>query len=183
MPQVHNIWQFSAQWGDFCDFGGKWITRHTESIEAPHFPGPICAITICLFGLVLWAGAYSFIDRGPKRYPKELVWQRFYQTFAWNILVRFASKPSFYWVVSSNCSETCLVPFVQFSGLGFFFSPFNWGLGWCLWGFRHGFQALLFTQQIRGPAIFTRAWPPMELSRASKQGTLNGKCCHMCWHA
>ena len=38
-----------------------------------------------------------------------------------NFLVRFASKPLFYWVVPSNCSEISLVLFVRFFGFGVLF--------------------------------------------------------------
>ena len=54
-------------------------------------------------------------SQGQKRYPKELLRQR----FRVNFLVRFASKPLFYWVFcprDAKCSENSLVLFVRCFG-------------------------------------------------------------------
>ena len=56
--------------------------------------------------------------QGQETYPKELLRQR----FRVNFLVRFASKPLFYWLVPSNCSENSLVLFVRLFGFGVLFS-------------------------------------------------------------
>ena len=77
----------------------------------PPRPGTIPHICLCLC-------AFS---EGQKRYPKELLRQRFRRTFGWTFWCEFASKPLFYCVVPSNCSETFLVLFVWFFGFGFLF--------------------------------------------------------------
>ena len=43
----------------------------------------------------------TLVNQGQKRYPKELLRQR----FRVNFLVRFASKPLFYWVMTGNPLE------------------------------------------------------------------------------
>ena len=68
------------------------------------------------------------LNQGQKRYPKELLRQRFLPNFRVNFLVRFASKPLFYWVVPSNCSENSLVLFVRFFGFGVLFWPLIKGM-------------------------------------------------------
>ena len=45
--------------------------------------------------------------------------------FRVNFLARFASKPLFYLVVPSNCSENSLVLFVRFFGFGVRFGPLH----------------------------------------------------------
>ena len=53
------------------------------------------------------------LKSGTDKVPQELVRQRFCRTLA-NFLAQFASKPLFYWVVPSKCSEDSLVLFVRF---------------------------------------------------------------------
>ena len=53
-------------------------------------------------------------SQGQRRYPKELLATKILPNFRANFLVRFASKPLFYWIVPSNCSENSLVLFVLF---------------------------------------------------------------------
>ena len=66
--------------------------------------------------------------QGQKRYPKELLRQRFCRTFG-RTFRRFASKPLCYWVVPSNYSEISLVLFARFFGFGVLLWPLICDLG------------------------------------------------------
>ena len=72
--------------------------------------------------------AYTFVpaEYSQQKSQTEKVPQRTFATkispnFRVNFLVRFASKPLFYWVVPSNCSDNSLVLFVRFFGFGVLF--------------------------------------------------------------
>ena len=60
---------------------------------------------------------------GKEKVPQRTCATKILPNFWLNFLVRFASKPLFYWVVPSNCSEKSLVLFVHFFGFGVLFGP------------------------------------------------------------
>ena len=51
--------------------------------------------------------------QGQKRYPKELLRERFRRTFGVNFWCDLPSRPLFYWVEPSNYSENSFVLFVR----------------------------------------------------------------------
>ena len=55
---------------------------------------------------------------GTEKVPQRTCVTKILPNFRLNFLVRFASKPLFYWVVPSNRSVNSLVLFVQFFGFG-----------------------------------------------------------------
>ena len=55
---------------------------------------------------------------GTEKVPQRTFATKISPNFRVNFLVRFASKPLFYWVVPSNCSEKSLVLFARFLGFG-----------------------------------------------------------------
>ena len=55
---------------------------------------------------------------GTEKVPQRTFATKISPNFRVNFLVRSASKPLFYWVVPSNCSEDSLVLFVRFFGFG-----------------------------------------------------------------
>ena len=58
--------------------------------------------------------------------PQRTCAKKILPNFRVNFLVRFASKPLFYWVLPSNCSENYLVLFVRIFWLwGCFFCPLS----------------------------------------------------------
>ena len=67
---------------------------------------------------------------GTEKVPQRTCATKILPNFRVNFLVRFASKPWFYWVVPSNCSDNSLVLFVRFFGFGVLFLPLEF------WGFR-----------------------------------------------
>ena len=56
-------------------------------------------------------------NQGRKGTPKNFCDKDFAE-LSGDFLVGFASKPLFYWVAPSNCSENSLVLFVRFFGFG-----------------------------------------------------------------
>ena len=58
---------------------------------------------------------------GTEKVPQRTFATKSSPIFRVNFLVRFASKPLFYWIVPSNCSENSLVLFVRFFGYGVLF--------------------------------------------------------------
>ena len=62
-------------------------------------------------------------DQGRKKVPQRACATKMLPNFRVNFLVRFASKPLFYWVLPSKCSEIYLVLFVRFFGHGVLFWP------------------------------------------------------------
>ena len=60
---------------------------------------------------------------GAEKAPQRTYVTKILPNFRVNFLVRFASKPLFYWVVPSNCSQHVLVVFVRFFGFGVLFWP------------------------------------------------------------
>ena len=65
-------------------------------------------------------------DSGTEKVPQSTCATKTLPNFRMNSLVRFASKPLFYWLVPSNCSESSLVLFVQFVGFwGSFLGSLN----------------------------------------------------------
>ena len=101
---------------------------------------PSCPIGFEGIGGRYWisvSGSYRPSIRGRLPYPclptlfpilREKVPQRTRATkillnFRVNLLVRFASKRLFYWVVPSKSSDNSLVLFVRFFGFGFSFGP------------------------------------------------------------
>ena len=55
---------------------------------------------------------------GTEKVPQRTFATKTSPNFRVNFLVQFASKPLFYWVVPSNCSENSLVLFVRSFGFG-----------------------------------------------------------------
>ena len=65
---------------------------------------------------------------GTEKVPQRTSATKILPNFRVNFLARFASKPLFYWVVPSNCSENYLVLFVRFFDFGVLFLAPDWGL-------------------------------------------------------
>ena len=61
------------------------------------------------------------LSSGTEKVPQRTCMTKILPNFRLNFLVRLASKPFFYWVMPSNCSENSLVLFVRILALGFFF--------------------------------------------------------------
>ena len=58
---------------------------------------------------------------GTEKVPQRTFATKISTNFRVNFLVRFVSKPLFYWVVPSNCSENSLVLLLRFFGFGVLF--------------------------------------------------------------
>ena len=72
---------------------------------------------------ITWPDLFRPTESGTEKVPQRLYATKILPNFWVNFLVRFASKPLFCWVVSSNCSEDSLVLFTRVLSLGFFFGP------------------------------------------------------------
>ena len=72
---------------------------------------------------------YSRRISGTEKVPQRTFATKILPNFRVNFLARFASKPLFYWVVPSNCSENSLVLFMRFFGFGVLFGPWRSILG------------------------------------------------------
>ena len=82
--------------------------------------------------LIIWRKAKRLrcFKITPKRRRRPKFQVAALPNFRVNFLVRFASKPFFYWVVPLNCSENSLVLFVRFFGFGVPFWPSFYVIFW-----------------------------------------------------
>ena len=62
-------------------------------------------------------------DQGQQKVPQRTCATKILPNFRENFLARFVSKPLFYWVVPSNCSENSLVQFVRLFGFEVLLAP------------------------------------------------------------